>query len=415
MRINTDALDNSAGVSTSDHEVNIKILLFAAEADGALTRRQRDDLLVTMQDEVGRLVLADNHDQSLAVTLEAEAGAEALPAQGALMLRLEAAGLLDRAVAGLPDEAGLRRRLGAGEALTRPEIAALLPFTKLWLIDAIENSDLPDDPALTPVLLGYFPMALRTGYARFAETHRLRRNLVATVMGNVVANRLGCAALARLTVEASPAAAVRAAWIASACFMLEDAVAQVADGTAPESAKIEALLALRGLHEGAAQGLLSSNGTLGAAIADLRPGIAALLAAEPAGEDSVLPPMVAALVAGARHLVAAPAVVRLAARAGVSPDAAAAAWRAAGQDYALDALHAAAVAAPAPGAFGARARALLLADLQAIQSGLAQAALAGSMPHAQAESAALLAREAAASGDLAAVSVAVRSLSMLMR
>ena len=415
VRINTDALDNSAGVSTSDHEVNIKILLFAAEADGALTRRQRDDLLVTMQDEVGRLVLADNHDQSLAVTLEAEAGAEALPAQGALMLRLEAAGLLDRAVAGLPDEAGLRRRLGAGEALTRPEIAALLPFTKLWLIDAIENSDLPDDPALTPVLLGYFPMALRTGYARFAETHRLRRNLVATVMGNVVANRLGCAALARLTVEASPAAAVRAAWIASACFMLEDAVAQVADGTAPESAKIEALLALRGLQEGAAQGLLSSNGTLGAAIADLRPGIAALLAAEPAGEDSVLPPMVAALVAGARHLVAAPAVVRLAARAGVSPDAAAAAWRAAGQDYALDALHAAAVAAPAPGAFGARARALLLADLQAIQSGLAQAALAGSMPHAQAESAALLAREAAASGDLAAVSVAVRSLSMLMR
>jgi glutamate dehydrogenase len=427
VRINTDALDNSAGVSTSDHEVNIKILLAAAEAEGALTRRQRDDLLGTMQDEVGRLVLADNHDQSLAVTLEAEAGAEALAAQGALIAKLEAAGFLDRAVAGLPDAATLRRRIGAGDALTRPEIAALLPFAKLWLIEAIENSDLPDDPALTPVLLGYFPQALRTDYARFAESHRLRRNLVATVMGNVVANRLGCAALARLTVEASPAAAVRAAWIASACFSLEDAVTQIANCAAPEPAKIEALRTLRGLQEGAAHGLLEVQGSLGAAIADLRPGIAALLAAEPAPEGSGLPPMVAALIAGAPHLVAAPAVVRLAARAGVSPDAAAAAWRAVGQDYALDALHAAAVAAPSPGAFGARARALLLADLLAIQAGLAQAALAGAtpqdqqpeasgaVPHEHAASAAVLAREAAASGDLGAVSVAVRTLSMLLR
>ncbi|WP_237217042.1 NAD-glutamate dehydrogenase domain-containing protein, partial [Falsiroseomonas oryziterrae] len=119
-RINTDALDNSAGVSTSDHEVNIKILLAEAERDGALTRRQRDELLAGMTDEVARLVLADNHAQSLAVSLEMLRATDELAAHGALMTRLEAAGLLDRAVAGLPDEAALRGRAAAGEGLTRP-------------------------------------------------------------------------------------------------------------------------------------------------------------------------------------------------------------------------------------------------------------------------------------------------------
>src|SRR3712207_1001358 len=105
-RINTDALDNSAGVSTSDHEVNIKILLADAERAGALTRPQRDSLLAGMTDEVARLVLRDNHEQSLAVSLEERApAAEALPAHAALMQRLEAAGVLDRSVAGLPDAA----------------------------------------------------------------------------------------------------------------------------------------------------------------------------------------------------------------------------------------------------------------------------------------------------------------------
>ena len=104
-RLNTDALDNSAGVSTSDHEVNIKILLADAEHEGALTRRQRDDLLASMTGEVGTLVLRDNHQQSLAVSLECLAGPADLPAQSALMLLLEREGLLDRALSGLPDAA----------------------------------------------------------------------------------------------------------------------------------------------------------------------------------------------------------------------------------------------------------------------------------------------------------------------
>jgi glutamate dehydrogenase len=416
IRINTDALDNSAGVSTSDHEVNIKILLTAAEADGAITRRQRDELLVRMTDEVAALVLRDNHQQSLAISLEAEMGAEALGAQAALMTRLEAAGLLDRAVAGLPDDATMRRRMASGDALTRPELAALLPFAKLWLTDAIEDGALPDDPALTPALLHYFPEPLREGYARYAEGHRLRRELVATLLANEVANALGCAALARLTVEAGPERAVRAAWLAGEVFGLEAAAEAIDASGATAAVKLRALRALRALQEGAARGLLSTTGSLDQALAELRPGIAALLRtdAPPPADTEGLPAAAAGIAAAAGRLAAGPAVVRLAARAGVDAEAAAAAWRVAGQDYALDALRAAADAAPAPGTFGPRARALLLDDLLAIQTGLANRALSGAAAPAGADAAAALARDAAASADLAGVTVAARALAGLV-
>ncbi|WP_343897999.1 NAD-glutamate dehydrogenase, partial [Craurococcus roseus] len=211
-RINTDALDNSAGVSTSDHEVNIKILLADVERAGRMTRPQRDSLLAEMTDEVARLVLRDNAEQSLAVSLEERAApADALPAQAALMQRLEAAGVLDRSVAGLPDAATMTARVAAGDALTRPAVCALLPLAKLWLNEAIEAGPLPDDPAFAPVLATYFPAPLRERYADAIARHRLRRDLVATAVTNGVANRLGCAGLARLAAQADPAAAARAA------------------------------------------------------------------------------------------------------------------------------------------------------------------------------------------------------------
>ncbi|MDB5375465.1 MAG: phage capsid protein, partial [Belnapia sp.] len=225
-RINTDALDNSAGVSTSDHEVNIKILLADAEASGALTRIQRNALLAEMTEEVGSLVLRDNARQALAVSLEERAGAEALPAQAALMLRLEAAGVLDRAVAGLPDAASLATRIAAGDALTRPAIAALLPLAKLWLTEAIEASDLPDDPVFAPLLQAYFPAPLRVRFPELIARHRLRRELVATAIANEVSNRLGCAGLGRLV--AAPVDICRAAWLAGEVFGLP-AAADAAD------------------------------------------------------------------------------------------------------------------------------------------------------------------------------------------
>jgi glutamate dehydrogenase len=416
VRINTDALDNSAGVSTSDHEVNIKILLADAEAEGVLTRRNRDELLRAMTDEVATLVLRDNHLQSLAVSLEQMAGAEALPAQAALMERLESAGLLDRAVAGLPDAAAMARRIGAADPLTRPEIAALLPFAKLWLTDALAGDALTEDPALLPLLAAYFPAPLRETYRRFIERHRLRRELLATILANQAANRLGCAGIARLTLAAEPAAACRAALLASEAFGLEAAFDAIDAAEAPADARLAAQLALRQLQEGAAQDLLAlPPAPLADVLATLRPGIAALAALAPRENLAPgLPEAAAALAAAAPRLVAAPAVVRLAARAGVEVTAAAAAWSAVEHDFALDALRAALAAAPAPGAFGPRARATLAEDIAAAQARLAAQRLAGGAADpARAAAVAALVRDAAAVRDLAAATVAARALAHL--
>ncbi|MCK8782880.1 NAD-glutamate dehydrogenase [Roseomonas sp. NAR14] len=424
-RINTDALDNSAGVSTSDHEVNIKILLADAERDGALTRRQRDQLLAAMTDEVATLVLRDNHQQSLAVSLEALEGAEALPGHAAMMTLLEEEGLLDRAVAGLPSPTAMQSRLAAGESLTRPEIAALLPVAKLWLTDAIEASDLPDDPAFTQTLLDYFPTELREGYARYAERHRLRRELIATAIANTVANRLGPAALARLAASAGPARIARAAWLAGAAFGLEARDDAVDAAPAPAMARLGATLSLRHLQEAVAHELLGEvemDRPLAEGIAALRPGIVALSGAaanEAAGgaeaarlREAGLPEELAAEVAAAPALAAAPAIVRLAAATGVPPTEAAAAWRQAGQEFGLEPLRAAAAGLVLRGAFGARAKSALLEDLASAQFRLARATLRGEAPAAP-EAAVRLGKEAAATPDLAGLGVAVRAMGAL--
>ena len=378
VRINTDAMDNSAGVSTSDHEVNIKILLADAEGEGALTRRARDELLEAMTDEVAALVLADNHLQSVAMSLEERAGAAALPAQAALMTKLVAEGVLDRAVAGLPGAAAMAART---EALTRPEIAALMPFAKLWLNDALADSALPDDAAFAPLLHAYFPKPLQAEpWARFIGRHRLRRELVATALSNMAVNRLGPAALARLAAAAGPVEVVAAAWLADALHGLEARFA-AADGD------LEAQAALRALMEEAAEALLPfARDGVTAALDRLRPGFGAV-----AGEGA-----------------AAPAILALAAEAGAEPATAAAAWRAAGDAFALAPLAEAIRRAPLAGPYADRARAALLGELRSAQARLAKAALAGALPEAAAARA--LAREAARAPDFAAASVAVRAV-----
>jgi glutamate dehydrogenase len=301
------------------------------------------------------------------------------------MARLEAAGLLDRAVAGLPDEAALRARAAAGEGLTRPELAALLPFAKLWLLDAIGEGALPDDPALHPLLMAYFPQALRTGFAPQIGRHRLRRELVATILANLAANRLGPAAIGRLAAEAGGEAIARAAWLAAEAFGIEDAACRADAAPAAPAMRLRALLGLRRVQEGVARALLATPGPLQAALDTLRPGVAALAegqAARPSPEASSLaadgiPHDVAVLAMGGSRLAAAPAILRLAAEAGVLPAQAAAAWDAAGTGFGLDALRAAVEAARVPGPLGARARAEALADLAAVQARLARARLSG--------------------------------------
>jgi len=421
-RLNSDALDNSAGVSTSDHEVNIKIALADAIRAGSLTERQREDLLRAMTDDVARLVLRDNAQQGLAVTLEAMGGAEAMPAQAGLMLRLEAAGLLDRATAGLPGPDALSARSMAGDPLTRPEIAALLPHEKLWLSEAIEASALPDDPALEALLLDYFPPALRERFGTEARRHRLRRELLATILSNEVANRLGCAGFARLATDSDPARAARAAVLAEMLFGI-GAAADAADAAhAPPEVRHEVLLVLRRLHEASARVLLSLPETglpLEEARAIFAPGIRQLFVEDlPAGFAWIaagIPAEVAHLAANADALADAPGIVRLAGEAGVSPEAAATAWAEIGEAFALTPLRAAIAIARAPGAFGTRAKSALLDDLMAMRSRLAAARLQGSDPAAApgVGSAMRLAQEAAASGELAAFTVALRALARL--
>lgn len=414
VKLNTDALDNSAGVSTSDHEVNIKILLADARAAGALTERQRDALLVEMTDEVAALVLRDNAQQSLAVSLEEAMGAEALPAHAALMTRLEASGLLDRAVAGLPDAAALETRIAQGAGLTRPELSALLPFAKLWLTEAIEQGGLAEDPALRPLLESYFPSALRQGYAPYIARHRLRKELLATILANDVANRLGPAGLARLAAGTGPAEAARAVILADRLLGLGEAMDAADAAEAPAEARYAAMLALRQLLAATARELLPMPETalpLQQALDALRPGVEGLVAAETAAAEPAaegLPESVARLVAAAPALEAAPAIVRLSRQAGVEPARAAAAWARVGEAFHLPALRQAAQQAQATGPFGTRAKAALLDDLADLQTRLATSCLKGSLP--EAEGARRVAQEAAARPDLAAVTVAVREI-----
>jgi len=190
-RLNTDSIDNSAGVDCSDHEVNIKILLGDIEADGDMTRKQRNRLLVEMTDEVAELVLRDNYLQTQAISVTAALGGHLLDRLARYMRTLEKSGRLSRAIEFLPDDEIVAERLAAGIGLARPEISVLLSYAKITLYDEILSSDLPDDPNMVPYLLHYFPAALRERFADRIARHRLHREIIATVVTNNLVNRVG--------------------------------------------------------------------------------------------------------------------------------------------------------------------------------------------------------------------------------
>jgi glutamate dehydrogenase len=201
-RIDTDAIDNSAGVDTSDHEVNIKILTGMVERTGRLDRPQRDALLASMTDEVARHVLAHNYDQTLALTVMQSDAAEDLPAYAAFMEELEAKGRLDRALEGLPTSAQLAELAKEGRRLTRPELAVLLAYGKLDLFDRLVHSSAPDDAHFFKTLKDYFPRELAP-FEPEMHRHRLRREIIATVIGNDMVNLCGPTFPSRLMAAAS--------------------------------------------------------------------------------------------------------------------------------------------------------------------------------------------------------------------
>ncbi|MFG1184856.1 NAD-glutamate dehydrogenase [Xanthobacter aminoxidans] len=199
VRLNTDAIDNSAGVNTSDVEVNIKIALAKPLEMGDLSVPDRAALLKQMTDEVARLVLVNNYDQTLALSLAELKGADDLAFQQRLMQMLEARGELDRAVEFLPSDAEIADRRSRGEHLTRPELAVLLAYAKLALKDDLVGSSVPDDAYLSGELVHYFPHELQDRYPHAIETHRLHREIIATGLANAIVNQGGPSAMARIS------------------------------------------------------------------------------------------------------------------------------------------------------------------------------------------------------------------------
>ncbi|HET7910401.1 MAG TPA: NAD-glutamate dehydrogenase [Pseudolabrys sp.] len=198
IRLNTDAIDNSAGVNTSDVEVNIKIALSAPVRAGVLSIDKRNTFLAEMTDEVARLVLRNNYQQTLALSLAQRRGLEDLGFQQRLMQTLEQRGELDRPVEFLPDDMTLGERRKRNSGLTRPELAVLLAYAKLSLNGELLDSKVPDDPYLGRELNRYFPREMSERYADALHAHRLRREIIATQLTNSMINRGGATLIVRI-------------------------------------------------------------------------------------------------------------------------------------------------------------------------------------------------------------------------
>ncbi len=215
MRLNTDAIDNSAGVNTSDMEVNIKIALSIPVRDGRLEMNARNALLAEMTDEIAGLVLRNNYLQPLAISLTERRGIEDFGFLQRLIQTLELRGLLDRAVEYLADDMQLAERRRRSQPFTRPELAVLLAYAKLTLYDDLLESAVPDDRYLSRELGRYFPKAIAERFPDALEHHRLRREIIATQLANSMINRGGPSLIVRIADQTGAAPAAIAAAFAA--------------------------------------------------------------------------------------------------------------------------------------------------------------------------------------------------------
>lgn len=201
-RLNTDFIDNSAGVDTSDHEVNIKILMsdIANNPKHKMTRAARDKLLTEMTDDVAALVLNDNYQQTQAISLLEMQAPELMMEHAHFMHSLERAGLLNRRVEFLPDDDQIQQRLKLQKGLTRPELSLIISYGKMTYTKALLASKLPDQPALLDWVVRYFPEKLQKKYQAEIKKHQLSREIIATGISNAVVNRMG-PTFVRMTAE----------------------------------------------------------------------------------------------------------------------------------------------------------------------------------------------------------------------
>ena len=265
-RINTDAIDNSAGVDTSDHEVNIKIGVGDLIASGHIEAKHRSPFLAAMTAEVEQLVLADNYLQTLAVTLAEAQAPQSLDQHIRLMRAMERSGRLDRAVEFLPDDDALIQRAAAGRGLTRPEIAVLQAYAKNGLYGELLSSDLPDQPELRTKLLDYFPHAMHRLAPDVLAKHRLRREIIATTVANALVNRLGPAFIEETQIRTGrdPASIVRAYLIVCNVFELASVWRSIEalDNKVPATAQTQLLLSVASVIDQAVRWFLLSGQSL---------------------------------------------------------------------------------------------------------------------------------------------------------
>ena len=260
--VNTDFIDNSAGVDTSDHEVNIKILLDREVRDGELTRAGRNALLPEMTDEVGALVLRHNYQQNRALAASRAQNALMLHVHARYIRKLERDRRIRRRLEVLPGATEIAERRSAGTGLTVPEFAVLLAHTKIAATQDVLASGLPDDPYLRQVLIEYFPTPLRERYAGQMGDHRLHREIITTAVVNDMLDRSGCTFTFRLNEETGASVPeITAAWlVVRKVFDLAGfwAELEALDGKVDTSVQITALLEGRKLSERAARWLLHS-------------------------------------------------------------------------------------------------------------------------------------------------------------
>ena len=393
-RINTDFIDNSAGVGTSDHEVNIKILLGEVLAAKKLAEKDRDKLLADMTDELAEHVLMDNYRQSMALT-HAEAQASATLDESARFIRqLERAGRLDRAVEFLPDDEELEIRRAAGGGLTRPELSVLLAYSKMTLYDELLASDVPDDKYLFRDIGLYFPSALRERFGDFVPKHRLRREISATYITNSLVNRAGPTFINELQEKmgAPPGQIARAYLVCRQIFGLREMWADIEalDNKVPAESQTEMNLAIQRLIKRGTIWMLRNGPKpldVAPAVARFAPGIAALTegleqllspelkeAVEKAAKrftNAKVPEKLARRIASLDALFPACDIVRIAAGGGYDAAEVARVYYAIGAKFGLDWLRAAAESMSAETEWQTMAISAIVDDLYAQQSALA--------------------------------------------
>ena len=366
VRLNTDAIDNSAGVDSSDHEVNIKILCTEAMRRGALPTGERNTLLASMTDDVAKHVLAHNYAQTGALSLAEQRATRDHVAFERLMVRLEDRGVLDREVEGLPSTAEMTQFEASGRALTRPEIAVLMAWTKIILFDDLVGSSVPDDPYFQSTLRGYFPQELQQ-YQDVMGAHRLQREIICTVLANRIVDIAGPVFLLRLREQsgAGNAEIVAGFEVARALLGISDLKAQIdgLDNQVPTQRQSALQAGLAASLRRLTHSILttSTDASIAAQIDQFsaaRDALSELSAATlPAYEKAVfkrrinhlaregVPTELAEAVAATRLLADAALITQLAAKSGHDAQAATATYLQVGDALSLDRLRAAATSA----------------------------------------------------------------------